>query len=93
MAANDDTDRAEGGAWEVLEPEPTHPKRLRLPLTTAEDVRREMARVYRAMKTGMLDPAVGTKLVYVLGQLRVTIETSVIEQRIAALEESQSNRR
>lgn len=91
---NDDTpETPEGQQWQVLDPEPTHPRRLRLPLSSADDVRRELARVYRGMKVGQIEPATGTKLAYVLNQLRVTIETSAIEQRIAALEAAQSTRR
>lgn len=88
--ANKDTNKTpQSHAWEVLEPAPTHPRRLRLPLSTALDVRRELARLYRSMKVGEVPPADGTKLAYVLNILRQTIETSDIEQRISALEVAQ----
>ena len=61
--------------------------RLRIPLRTAGDVQRELARLYRQMKAGQIAPADGTKLAYVLNLLRVSIETNDIEQRIQALEQ------
>lgn len=88
MATNDNPEPAENGKWQVLEPEPTHPRRMRLPLSTASDVRRELARVYRGMKAGQIDPATGTKLGYLLNLLRQSIETSDIEARIQALEQA-----
>ncbi len=90
MAKNDNTNSPESSAWEVLPPSPTHPKRLRLPLNTAVDVRKELARLYRSMKTGQIPAADGTKLAYVLNILRQTIETSDIEQRLEALEQTQA---
>ncbi|TAN27438.1 MAG: hypothetical protein EPN31_12140 [Castellaniella sp.] len=61
---------------------------MRLPLTTAVDVRRELARLYRGMKAAQIQTADGTKLAYVLNILRQTIEASDIEQRIATLEQA-----
>lgn len=49
-------------------------------------MRLELGRVYREMRAGTLDPAVGTKLAFVLGEIRKAYETSVIERRITALE-------
>jgi hypothetical protein len=86
MANKDTNKHPQSPEWEVLEPELTHPRRLRLPLSTARDVRRELARLYRSMKAGQVQPADGTKLAYVLNILRQTIEASDIEQRISALE-------
>lgn len=88
MDRNDDNKTPESGTWEVLPPDPTHPRRLRLPLSTAVDVRKELARLYRQMKAGQIPPADGTKLAYVLNVLRQTIETSDIEQRLEALEKA-----
>ncbi|MGX5658178.1 hypothetical protein ACWKWV_00440 [Castellaniella ginsengisoli] len=88
MATSDNDKTPESGTWEVLPPDPTHPKRLRLPLTTAVDVRKELARLYRSMKVGQIPAADGTKLAYVLNILRQTIETSDIEQRLEALEKA-----
>ena len=55
-------------------------------LKTADDVRLEMAKVYRDMRSGRIDMGDGTKLVYVLAQLNKVIETSLIEARMEALE-------
>lgn len=60
--------------------------RLRLPLRSANDVQRELARLYRQMKAGEIAPADGTKLAYVLNLLRQAIETGQLEARIGALE-------
>ena len=62
-------------------------------LKTADDIRLEMARVYREMRQGGLDMADGTKLVYVLGQLNKAIETGLIESRMVALERVISTRK
>lgn len=88
MAENDNINDRNGGAWEVLPPEPTHPKRMRLPLATADDVRKEMARLYRQMKAGQIAPSDGTKFAYVLSQLRQAIETGDLEARLLALEKA-----
>ena len=55
-------------------------------LKTADDVRLEMAKVYRDMRQGRVEMADGTKLAYVLGQLGKVIELVEIEKRIALLE-------
>lgn len=67
--------------------EPTPRKRgSRVRLNTADDVRVEMARLYREMRSDQLDPAKGSKLCYVLGQVGKQIETSDLEKRIERLE-------
>jgi hypothetical protein len=86
MTENGNDKTPESGTCEVLPPDPTHPKRLRLPLSTAVDVRKELARLYRQMKARQIQAADGTKLAYVLNILRQTIEASDFEQRLAALE-------
>ncbi|MBS3021748.1 hypothetical protein DJFAAGMI_04524 [Comamonas sp. PE63] len=58
----------------------------RAKLATANDIAAELARVYRAMKSGQLDPNVGTKLTYVLSTLAKLRMDSDIEARIEALE-------
>ncbi|WP_033534335.1 hypothetical protein [Bordetella trematum] len=88
MAEKDNANSPESGAWEVLPPDPTHPKRMRLPLAMADDVRKEMARLYRQMKAGQIAPSDGTKFAYVLTQLRQAIETGDLEARLLALEKA-----
>lgn len=72
---------------------PATTPRLRLPLRSADDVQRELARLYRQMKAGEITPADGTKLAYVLNLLRQAIETGQLEARLAALEAEASKLR
>ena len=58
----------------------------RIDLKTVDDIRLEMARVYREMRGNVIETQHGTRLVYVLGQLGKLIELHEIEKRIAALE-------
>lgn len=62
-------------------------------LKTADDVRLEMAKVYRDMRQGRVEMADGTKLAYVLGQLNKAIETGIIEARMEALERTLKGRK
>ena len=62
-------------------------------LKTANDVRLEMAKVYRDMRQGRVEMADGTKLAYVLGQLNKAIETGIIESRMESLERILSERK
>ena len=52
------------------------------------DVQNELARVYRGIARGELDPSAGTKLTYVLGVLGKVMESSLLEARIARLEQA-----
>jgi hypothetical protein len=70
----------DGATSEVL---PTPP---RIDLKTIDDVRLEMARVYREMRGNSMEAQQGTRLVYVLSQIGKLIEIHEIEQRITALE-------
>lgn len=56
-------------------------------LKTIDDVRVEMASVYRGMKSGSIETSDGTKLVYVLTAIAKAIESHDIENRITLLEE------
>ena len=68
-------------AESALQPTP-----LKIRLSSAEDVRMEMARVYREMRSNTLEMKKGSALVYVLGQIGRLIETGLLEKRIAQLE-------
>ena len=46
----------------------------------------ELASVYRDMRCGNIETADGTKLAYVLDQLRNAYETAVLEQRLEDVE-------
>lgn len=67
---------------DVLSPTP------RINLSTAEDIRREMSRVYREARSNELDTREACRLVYVLGQIAKAYEIEIIENRLAALEEA-----
>jgi hypothetical protein len=69
---------------------PTPP---RIDLKTIDDVRVEMARVYRDMRAARIDTQEGTRLAYVLAQLGKLIESGEIEQRVEALEGVLKHRR
>lgn len=62
------------------------PTRMRLPLKTAENVRVELARLYREAKAGKRSVADVSRLANVLQILGRMIEASDLEQRIEALE-------
>ena len=68
------------------------PTPLRIDLKTIDDVRVEMARVYRDMRGGKIDTADGTKLAYVLAQIGKLIESGEIEKRLEALEAGKPRR-
>ena len=63
---------------------PTRNKKI--DLATIDDVRLEMASIYRGMKSGSIETSDGTKLVYVLGAIGKIIEVHQIDQRLIALE-------
>jgi hypothetical protein len=85
MAKNDDEGElvTVDGVEVVTAPTP----RLRIPLNTASDVQRELARLYRQMKAGQIPTQDGSRLAYVLNLLRQSIETGDLEARIQALEQ------
>jgi len=66
---------------ELLPPTPP-----RINLSTIDDVRLEMARVYRDMRSQEINPQDGTRLTYVLAQLGKMHELADVEKRIASLE-------
>ena len=66
---------------EILED--PHP---RINLSTSEDIRREMAKVYRETRCNKILPSNGTKLVYMLINILKAYEVTEIEQRLADLE-------
>lgn len=63
---------------------PTPP---RINLSSVEDVRREMARVYRDMRSGKLATQDGTRLTYVLDRMLNAFELIELERRLRALED------
>jgi hypothetical protein len=58
----------------------------RINLATSEDIRREMARVYRETRCNKILPNNGTKLVYMLISILKAYEATEIERRLKDLE-------
>lgn len=55
-------------------------------LSTAEDIRREMGRVYREARNKKLPTNEATKLTYILTQILKATEVFILEERITTLE-------
>lgn len=85
MASNDTSDRPAGRADSSGEPDP--PGRLRLPLRTMDDVKAELARLYREGKAGRRDISDVSKLANVLSILGRLIEGVELAARIEKLEQ------
>lgn len=62
------------------------PMTSRLNLHDLEAIRVEMARVYRAMRSREIPTQDGTRLIYVLGELRKIFESCDLEKRLQTLE-------
>jgi len=58
----------------------------RINLATSEDIRREMAKVYRETRCNKILPSNGTKLVYMLINILKAYEATEIEKRLTDLE-------
>ncbi|MBK7423667.1 MAG: hypothetical protein IPJ48_11520 [Propionivibrio sp.] len=56
-------------------------------LTSIEGLLAEMRSVYRSCRAGVLPPATGTRLVYILQVMAQLTETATLEKRITAMEE------
>lgn len=74
------SDTSEDEVIDLEEATSPSPKFVRL--TTLEDVRVEMARVYRDMRSKRIKTDEGTRLVYVLSQLGRVCEVVRIENRV-----------
>lgn len=61
----------------------------RINLSTSNDIRREMARVYRETRFNKILPNHGTKLVYMLINILKAYEVTEIEKRLMDLEKAQ----
>ncbi len=63
------------------------PPRRRVNLATLDDVARELGYLYRQVDRGLLPAAEATRRAYLLQVLTKTLEVTVIERRLDALEE------
>lgn len=79
----------DGQTGEVETLPPQKGTRYRCKLETLEDVKREMAKVYRECRSDLIDPVAGTKFVWMLQSVGRVIEGSDLEKRIDALESKQ----
>lgn len=66
---------------ELISPTPS-----KTDLRDAHAIRRELASVYRDMRSGNIETSNGTKLAYVLDMLRKSYETAVLEERLKQIE-------
>lgn len=71
------------GGVSTLPPQVT---RYRAKLDTMQDVRREMAKVYRESRSGIVEVQDATKFVWMLQAVGKVIEGSDLEKRIEILE-------
>lgn len=58
----------------------------RINLSTSEDIRREMARIYRETRSNKISAAEGTKLIYILAQILRAHEVYSLEKRLINIE-------
>ena len=58
----------------------------RINLATSDDIRREMAKVYRETRCNKIIPTNGTKLVFMLMSILKAYEASEMEKRLTDLE-------
>ena len=60
----------------------------RINLSTSDDIRREMARVYRETRFNKILPNNGSKLVYMLINILKAYEVTELEKRLVDLEKA-----
>ncbi|MDP3389078.1 MAG: hypothetical protein Q8Q40_13860 [Methylococcaceae bacterium] len=76
----------DGTTGEVETLPPQKGQRYRCKLDTMQDVKREMTKVYREARSGVVDVQDATKLTWCLQAVAKVIETSDLEKRIEVLE-------
>lgn len=85
--ANEYPVEIDGATGEVSDLPYTKAIRYRAKLDSMQDVKREMAKIYRETRSGLIQAVDGTKLVWMLQAVGKVIETSDLELRIKKLEE------
>lgn len=74
-------------AWRATAKDMTDKAKLRIGrLDSVGGVVREMAKVYREARRGELKTEEGTRLIYMLREIRGALEGSELERRVAELE-------
>jgi len=81
----------DGVTGELSDLPPVKGVRYRAKLDSLGDVKREMAKVYREARSGVIDVQDSTKLVWVLQAIGKVIESSDLEKRIEILESKHDN--
>ena len=66
------------------------PGRLRIKLTSANDVRKELGRLYREARAGRVETQDASRLANMLSIMGRLIEGSDLESRVEAMEKNQS---
>lgn len=64
----------------------TPPSKRRIALASVDDVRVEMARVYREARLGTLAPEIAAKLTWMLATLAKVTEVATVERRLVEIE-------
>ena len=64
----------------------------KLNLSSIDDVRLEMSKVYRDMRSGRIDSQLGSRLVYVLGEIAKMYRLGEMAARIEAVERALAGR-
>ncbi len=76
----------DGATGEIESLPPQRGQRYKCKLDTLQDVRREMAKVYREARSGLVDVQDATKLTWCLQAVGKVIEGSDLEKRVETLE-------
>ena len=76
----------DGQTGEVLDVGVVKKTRYRAKLDTIGDIKREMAKLYRETRSGVVDVQDATKLTWCLQAVAKVIETSDLEDRVKELE-------
>ena len=76
--------------WQLVESERKTEDRspMRIDLYNLTEIRREMGKVYRDMRTGKIPAQDGTRLAYVLDMIRKAYETEILQERITLIEQA-----
>ena len=76
--------------WQLVESERKTEDRspMRIDLYNPTEIRREMGKVYRDMRTGKIPAQDGTRLAYVLDMIRKAYETDILQERITLIEQA-----
>ncbi len=76
--------------WQLVESERKTEDRspIRIDLYNPTEIRREMGKVYRDMRTGKIPAQDGTRLAYVLDMIRKAYETEILQERITLIEQA-----